>query len=321
MVTSPLNPLDRLALGGSPYLDFRTYPETLGRQLVQAFALTHQTLLTPEDEPYFDTLADLLAARSDVQDTNEDAAPVLAQVGPGPGNIWGWFRFSEEPEGPRCGRPLDVDAGDPGRWIKQRMPWLALCGKARYFQHVEMCKADVKPFGGGKDSVSLYSRCAGNLPALFVSFVGDEVEEISQTQAFHHVKAKYRLRVLSENYRGGMAARGTAPRADEAAEDPGAWRTIGDLRDYVLKDNRLSMTYGLKKIIVGPSEEILSRNRERQVVHQLDLTCIVKTWTPNEPCELRKPWRIWLQLQDAAGDDVGPNNDLQAPEITATSAP
>ena len=307
-------PPPALSLGAAPYLDFRTYPETVARQLVQALALTHQTLVTPDGRPYFADLAELLAERSDVHDTNEDAAPALAQVGPGPDNIWAWFRFSTEPEGPRCGRPADVAPGDPGRWIKQHMPWLALCGKARYLRHVEVCKADVRPFGGGKDQVSLYSRCAAQLPALFISWTGDETEEASQTQAFHHVKAKYRLRVLSENYRGGMAARGTAPRADEAADDPGGWRAIGDIRDYVIKDNKLSMSYGLKKIAIGPSSEELSRNRERQVLHQLDITCFVKTWTPNEPCELRRPWRVWLQLQDELGRAAGPLNDLQAPE-------
>lgn len=304
------------------WVDFRNYQELLGRCLMQHFALAFQETLD------FDDLADLRAQRSEVLDVVDDAAPVLAKVGTvGRGQIWAWYRYSKTADnGTDCIRPDDVDPADPGRWHKQTLPHVARCGTTRYYRHVGWCDATAPIFGGGKDRTSLWTRCNGDTPALFISYVGDEIEEASQTQALHRVTARYKLRVLGANWRGGVEAEMTPGREEDQEDSPGNLRLVGELRDYLLKDNRLLGTDGTRirgtavslgmlgaavlRTRLGGHRPAVRRGPNRVVCDEVDISCIVATWTPNTPCELVSPFRIWVQMQDALGENAGPENQM-----------
>lgn len=295
------------------FLDFRTLPETLARAWVHQFALAYSTTID------FDDLAALRAQRSEVLDTSDDAVPILAKVGTGFGVIWAFYRYSMAAEGDDCVRPDDVAAADPGRWVKQSLPHVVRCGTRRYYQHIEVCDARTPVFSGDAKTTTLWTRCRGKTPALFISFEGDEPEEVSQTQAFHRVEVRYKLRVLSANWRGGVEAQMTPGRAEDQDADPGTFRCIGDLRDLIIKDNRLWPQLGtaLLRTRVGAHRPVFDRGPNRILCDSLEMTCIASAWTPNTHCEIVSPFRIWLKLQDELGRQVGDENQLNAPTETA----
>lgn len=294
-------PFDAIPAPGT-YPDFPAFDELGGRAIMLHLALAFRVLVRPADGEFFADEATLRASRSDVYDTNEDAAPALVQVGASR-NIWAWFRFADVPETASVLRPDDVLPGDPGRWIRQVLPPVAACGTTRYYQHVELIDARTKT----KD---LWSACRGQTPALFVSFVGSDTDEASQTRAFYRVNAEYQIRVLSSNYRGGVAARYTPPTASEKAADPGVSRMIGDVRDYFIKDRTLSRTASVLTVKLGRHQTLDGLTRERVVCDGLTVNLIGAVYTPALSCEVQNPWRIWMQLQDALGRNAGPPNEV-----------
>jgi len=287
-------------------LDFRTCDEVVGRALCMHAALTHQVCAEPDDEDHF-TLATLAAFRSDAMDTGDDAAPALAKVGASPDGIWAWQRFSTQAAGDRVVRPDDVAADAPGRWVKQYLPRTARCGAThRYYQHVEFCDSRLT-------TKQLIDRCRGKMPALFVSFMGDRPEERGQTMAHQRVEADYQFRVLSANYRGGVTGRFASPIADEEAVNPGMGRMVGDLRFLLIEENRLPGTPGVLKTKLGAHRPLGELSAERVICDALDVTCILDVYVPPLPCDLIKPWEIWVQLQDSLGNSVGQANQVGAP--------
>jgi hypothetical protein len=168
-----------------------------------------------------------------------------------------------------------------------------------------MCAAGLK-------TRDLWNACRGQTPALFVSLLGSKEEEASQTRAFYRVSAEYQLRVISANYRGGVAARFTPPMVEDEIADPGASRMIGDLRDYFIKDRNLSGTSCVLTVKLGGHQTLGGLSRERVVCDELRVTLIGAVYTSALSCEVRAPWRIWMQLQDSLGRTVGPANEVGA---------
>lgn len=294
-------PFDAIPAPGT-YPDFPSFDELGGRAIMMHLALAYRVLVRPEGASYFADENALRSARSEVHDTNEDAAPALTQVG-STRNVWAWFRYSELAESTSILRPSDVEVGQPGRWIRQVLPPVAACNTTRYYQHVEFCDPRLRV----KD---LWNACRGQTPALFVSFVGSDTEEASQTRAFCRVNAEYQLRVLSSNYRGGVAARYTPPLAEDEIADPGASRMIGDLRDYFIKDRTLSATDSVLTVKLGRHQTLGGMSRERVVCDALTVNLIGAVYTTALRCEVVSPWRIWMQLQDSLGRNAGPANEI-----------
>lgn len=276
-------------MGPTPgsYLRFTDMDEVVGRALMQRLTLMWRLPLV------FESLDELRAKRSDVRDTTDDAAPDLATAG---GYLWAWYRYATLPEDVNVVRPADVEAAAPGRWVRQVWTALAAANQRRYYKHVEFCDLRV-------DVRELFDRCRGQLPALFVSPTGDTPTSRSQTMAIHQVALTYKLRVLAQSYRGGVAARFSGEPADQSAA-PGVSRMIGDLREYLIADNRLGMPW-LLKITLGSHGMEMSRHRERLLVDGLDITAQCSIDTPNESCEIRHPWQIWQDLQTLAGRSIG----------------
>lgn len=284
---------------GEEYADIRDFHERCGRALVQVLALSHRIVLTsrPDGGP-IDTLEDLRQVRPAVLDVADDAAPDLAQVGPHAGDVWAWFRFMVAPESERVVRPVAIAEEDPGRWVRQVLPIGADCGTHRYLAHVEYCSDQV-------DNRELVNRCRGNTPALFVSLQSDELEEDSQTMAYHKITATYRVRALSANWRGGVQARFQSPLPVERESDPGTQRILGDVRRALIHDNHLSCL-GVEKITLGGMRPLYERGAERMLCDSIQVRVIGYVHSPNAPCEVVAPWVMWVQMQDDAGKNAGP---------------
>lgn len=282
--------------------DLRDIHERIGRALVQLLALSHRVALTktPAGDPIL-TTSDLRLVRPEVLQPDDDAAPTLAQVGPQAANVWAWFRFLNVPESETVVRPDGVAEGDPGRWVLQHLPEPARCAANRYLQHVEyIAKA--------ADWKHLWERCRGQTPAMFVSLVGDEIEERSQTYAYHKVVASYRVRIISANWLGGVSAQFTPP---DGSTDPGTQRIVGDARRVLIFENTLQGVLGVVKVTLGAMRTDESRGAERVITDAFDLKVVAYTHTPNSPCEVAYPWQMWLQFQDELGRNAGPA--LQVP--------
>ncbi len=288
----------------SPFCDIRDIHERAGRAIMQLVALSHRIAFTtrPDGQPLA-TMGDLRLIRPDVLDVTDDAAPCLANIG-GIAPIWAWYRFLNEDETPTQVRPDGVPAGDPGMWVLQKLPMPASCGTIRYLAHVEFCAAQVS----NKD---LWTRCRGKTPALFVSPMGDDgCVEKSQTKAFHKLELRYQIRVISANWRGGVTARMTPPIKDAEYGDPGTFRQIGDLRRLLIHDPLVLATVGVETTSLGAFRPLLEKSAERVIVDSTELKMIAYTHTPNTPCDIVSPWRMWVQLQDELGIDAGPPNQI-----------
>lgn len=293
---------------GSEFCDIRDVHERVGRALMQMISLSHRiAFLTRPDGAALTTVADLREIRPEVLDVTDDAAPCLAQVGQEAGRVWAWFRFLNEAESATQVRPNGVDQGQPGMWMQQHLPEAASCATHRYLPHVEYCAAQV-------DSKNLWNRCRGKTPSVFVSPMGeDEIKENSQTYAFHRHVLRYQIRALSANWRGGVTARMTPPIVDDQIGDPGTMRILGDIRRLLIHDNSLMGVVGVEKISLGTIRNVFEKDAERVIVDAMDVRCIAYSHTPNTPCEIVSPWRMWIQLQDELGVNAGPPNQLPRP--------
>jgi len=282
------------------YPDIRDYHERVGRALVQVLALSHRIVLTGwPDGSRIDALDDLRRVRDAVANSQDDAAPLLAQVGPQEGNVWGFFRYLIAPESERVVKPAGLTDADPGRWVQQVLPIGADCGTRRYLAHVEYV-SDQIPVS------ELINRCRNKTPALFVSLQGDELEEHDQGMAYHKVTATYRLRVISANYHGGVQARFESPTDIDRLSDPGTHRALGDCRRALIHDNTLQRCLGVEKVALGALRPLDQRDTERMLCDSIQVKIIGYVYSPNAPCEIVAPWKMWLQMQDELGKDAGP---------------
>lgn len=286
------------------YPDFRDYHERVGRALVQVCALAHRIVFAtrPDDQP-ISTVDDLRQVRPEVLDVADDAAPVLAQVGPQAGNIWAWYRYLNAPESDTVVKPVGVPEGDPGRWVLQVLPIGADCGTRRYLAHVEYCADQVS-------NRELINRCRDKTPALFISLQSDDLEEEGQTQAYHKIVATYRLRVVSANFHGGVQARFQSPLDIERESDPGTQRILGDLRRLLIHDTTLQQSLGVVKTALGGLRPLYERGVGRIVCDSIQVRVLGYVHTPNAPCEVVSPWRMWVQLQDELGAGAEPPNEV-----------
>lgn len=310
--------------------DFRDYHERVGRALVQVLALSHRLCLetwspAPPEQPSSDPLPeyplasaeDLRRIRSAVLNAQDDACNDLAKVGSGAGDVWAWYRYLIADESDTVTRPHDVPADCPGRWVKQLLPIGADCGSVRYLAHVDYLSTRV----GTKQ---LWTRCRGKTPALFISWVGDEVEEWGQTKAQHRVVLNYQLRVISANWHGGVQARFESPLEIERRSDPGAHRIIGDIRRVLTMGYQLQNTdgrtpparpwrkcLGIETIKLGGSREIAQFDAERWTVFETTVRVIGYVETSNTPCEILDPFQMWVELQDAQGNPAAAMQPFQ----------
>lgn len=261
-------------------LRFQDMDEVVGRALVQRLSLMFRRPLT------FASLADLAAARSDTRDVNDDAAPDLAEVG---GSAYAWYRFSAEPDdGARVIRPADVALEQPGRWVRQVRTDVQAQSTRRYLVHVEFCD-------DRRSTKDLINDCRGKTPALYISPAGDLPQERSQTQAYHQVQLYYRLRVLTMDARAGTTARFSGEPADPSAA-PGVSFVIGEVRSYLIGDNRLGLLPVLR-ITIGAHRPESAVGGERVLCDTLLITAHVSVDSPNDPVERRAPWQLWQELQ------------------------
>ena len=294
---------------GEEYCDIREVHERVGRAIMQLVALSHRIAFTsyPVGDGEFApllTVADLRKIRSGVLDVTDDAAPCLAKVGTGRDPIWAWYRFLNEPETPTQIRPDDVPAGDPGMWVQQVLPEVACCGTVRYLAHVEYCAAQVS-------MKELWNRCRGKTPAVFISPVGDEPSMETQSNAFRKLDIRYQIRAMSANWRAGVTARMKPPIKDYEIEDPGTYRTLGDIRRILIHDNTLSIKkYGVEKVVLGNIRTSYEKSAERIICDTMDVRVITYPYTSNTPCEIVSPWTMWIQLQNDLGQSLGPPNQI-----------
>lgn len=277
-------------------LDPREAVEYWGRTLIQHLALAHKR------REAYESIVDLQTRETATLDQRGDPAPELAFVAD-LRQVYAWHRFSTAaptPDGDVV-LPGDVSPENPGRWHVQELPHYVACGGLKqYLRHVEYVDHRIPVFGNKKEA-SLWDRCRGKTPALFVSCLEDESENTTQTFAYAWFNATYRLRVLSANWRGAVAAEFGSPIAEEELDDPGTNRIIGDLRWYLTAENTLGHARGLNEIHHGRRIPDLNSFENRIVSDYMDITLVGSVYVPSEPCDFQSPERMWLTIQTEMG--------------------
>lgn len=275
----------------STYLDIRNLEEVIGRALLFHFALTFQ-----KRTPY-GSIKELRAQASRYQDDHGTGAPNLAEIGPN--NVFAWYRFdTRADDGKTIIKPDDVPQTDAGRWVQQKLPHYARCGAPKFFEWIEYTDARLS-------LEEMWNRARSQAPALFISSLGDDLINASQTRAYHFYEARYRLRVLSANFRGGVAARFGSPVSDEKEQDPGTAKLLGWLRWYLIGENKLGKTFGVSEVELRGRTPDMSRAVERIVSDYIEIVVRGSVHTPNEPCDIISPTEIWVQMQNSFEVDVG----------------
>ncbi len=274
------------------YLDIRNLQEVVGRVLLYHFSLAFQARTS------YESFADLRAQASRYQDDHGTGAPNLAQIGK---DTYAWYRFDERTDdGSNVIKPNDLQPSESGRWIKQKLPHYVECGTPKYFAWIEYTDLRLS-------IEEMWNRGRGQGPCLFISCLGDELTNVSQTRAYHFYELRYRLRVLSANFRGGVAARFGSPESKEQELDPGAAELLGWLRWYLISENKLGPTVGMSEVELKSYTPDLSESAERIISDYIEILVRGSVYTPNEPCDFITPSALWMKLQE----------DLPMPEVTA----
>lgn len=281
-----------------PYdsLDPREAVEYWGRTLIQHLALAHKR------REQYASIIDLRTRESETLDKSGMPAPELAQVAD-LRQVYAWHRFSSAAPTADGGvvQPDDIAPEDPGRWHVQELPHYVAYGQLKqYLRHVEYVDHRLPVFGDKKEA-SLWDRCRGKTPALFISCLEDESENTTQSFTYAWFKATYRLRVLSANWRGAVAAEFGSPIPEEELDDPGTNRIIGDLRWYLTAENTLGHARGLNEVQHGRRIPDLNVYENRIVSDFMDITLVGSVYVPNEPYDIQSPWRMWMSIQTELG--------------------
>lgn len=217
-----------------------------------------------------------------------------------------WDPFGRESnDPPRIVRPDDVPAAAPGRW--RAAPFRDF-HREFFLRHVQLCH-------NGLRTKDLLELCAGQLPALFVSFAGDGPEEQSQIPGtLFWNNYSFRLRAISANWRGEPAAELGSPDEKELAEDPGADSILGRCSWFLSKYNDLNNTVGVSRIMIGSTRPVEAWGNERRLVSELSVMIHASLWVPNEPQDLVRPTRalVQRQVQDEQGawQNLGPVDEV-----------
>lgn len=275
------------------YLDIRNLEEIVARALIYHFALAFQVRTS------YSSFDHLRSQASRYQDDHGTAAPNLAQVGQ---DTFAWYRFDTRSDNnTTILRPNDLQVSEAGRWVKQILPHYVRCGTPKYFSWIEFTDPQLS-------LEEMLNRSRSQLPALFVSCLGDELTNVSQTWAYHFYELRFRLRVLSANFRGGVAARFGSPEQEEKEQDPGTAKLLGWLRWYLISENKLGNTIGISEVELRNWTPDISRAVERIVSDSTEIIVRGSIHTPNEPCDLITPESLWLELQSA---------EQKHPQVTA----
>jgi phage gp37-like protein len=98
-------------------------------------------------------------------------------------------------------------------------------------------------------------RVYDNLPAVLVQFTGDDPVSGDNTPgAFYLDTLNFSLLILSQNLRGSPSPTQGPRMSSETADDPGAYRIVGDLRRVMCGLSLDSEIEGVERIEIGASE-------------------------------------------------------------------
>lgn len=210
-------------------------------------------------------------------------------------------------------RPDDVPVSLGGRWLAADFKDWRGPFYCHAFQHAQYV-ADTIPLSAPDHMPSLLSLSAGKSPSIFVCYTGKSpVLHDQEPGTLFNERYRYRLKVISANWRGEPAARFGSPVADEFANDPGAEEMMGRVEWFIRKNSDgLQRTMGVGTIAMGESRPVESWGADRRLMYVLDITVQVTTEVYNEAEELHQLVGAKVQFQQTPPT---PAADIAPPSI------
>ena len=189
------------------------------------------------------------------------------------GAVYVWQPYSTATaDGVSVVAPAAPPAGKTnGRWARVSTSWAYGAGGpnlahrgAGYLRSVEAYSSD-----DGTDAA--IDKVFGRTPSVLVQFQGDDPQPLSNLPGtFYKNALSFQLLVVNANLRG--VAAGTQGSRVAADADPGAYRTIGDLRRLVCGVSPDSGIDGVERIEIGPARLEFEDAERRLFVHSLVVT-------------------------------------------------
>lgn len=289
------------------YLDVRTALSTVQQALVDTIHLGLGWRLP--------AVADLAALRSSQAPQNTASAPGIMpralRYVTAEGVVYRWLPTSallHQP--PAVVQPADRSGN--GRWIRQSST--ETLGPA-YFRPLHRVQTGyaraVQLFQGESDE--MLDRIFGVRPAFLVEWVSDDLEIKGGVQGgLYEANYSFVVHCLSQNLRYGPEILQPSPIDDEADQDPGINRMIGDLR-YLLAGCRLDLAPAVKYVdIQGQAKIGVADLAQRVFVAEVPLTVRASFNIPDEDLSTPEVW-VQTQMADTGGaDSFDPDNFVQS---------
>ena len=185
-----------------------------------------------------------------------------------------------------------------GRWHRVTTSWTYGAGGQNLGQKATGYLRAVEAFASDDGPDAALERVFGNAPAVLVQFTGDEPQSIDMTPgAFYRNTLSFQFLIISANMRPSPTATQGSPFPSEAAQDPGAYRIIGDLR-RLLCGVAPDFMPGVERIEIGRAELGFEDIDRRLYVWTMDVRCRASFVIEDE--DLADEWSIVAQPHDTA---------------------
>lgn len=159
-----------------------------------------------------------------------------------------------------------------GRWLRIETAWTHGAGGPNLGKKATGYLRSVETYACDDGPEAALERVTSYLPGVLVQFVGDELESLDlRPGSLYWSVLNFKLLILSCNLRAAPNATQGPRDAAEAADDPGVYRIVGDLRRLLHGQAFTSGLAGVERIEVVSSELAFEGDDRRLYVWAMDV--------------------------------------------------
>lgn len=187
-------------------------------------------------------------------------------------NLWAWDPDSQATMSATALQSTTLAPTAYGRWLRVDTAWTYGAGGVNLGKKPTGYLRSVETYACDDGPEAAIERVTSYLPGVLVQFVGDELESLDiRPGTFYRSTLSFKLLVLSQNLRYAPAATQGPRDAAEAADDPGVYRIVGDLRRLLHGNAFSSGIADVERIEVTGSELAFEAEDRRLYVWVVDV--------------------------------------------------
>ena len=189
------------------------------------------------------------------------------------GTVYEWQPYSTATaDGVNVVAPALPPAGKTnGRWHRVVTSWAFGAGGPNLAHRGAGYLRSVETFSSDDGTDAAIDKVFGRTPSALVQFQGDDPQPLSNLPGtFYKNALSFQLLVINSNLRG--VAAGTQGSRVAADPDPGAYRTLGDLRRLLCGVSPDSGIERVERVEIGPARLEFEDAERRLFVHSLAVT-------------------------------------------------